>query len=106
MTAPGGIAWHAITYYPVSFSGGGALSAAIEEDTVRRAATLPGSGILTAELTTQIPCAPLYSGVGKLLAGAWNAVAGCVQGLAMADLLDEDSLAVLLAPWHRVTGTA
>ncbi len=38
--------------------------------------------------------------------GCWNAVAGCVQGLAMADLLDESSLAVLLAPWHRVSGTA
>jgi hypothetical protein len=36
--------------------------------------------------------------------GVWNAVAGCVQGLAMADLLDEASLAVLRAPWMRVTG--
>jgi hypothetical protein len=27
-----------------------------------------------------------------------------VQGLAMADLLDEGSLAVLLAPWVRVAG--
>jgi hypothetical protein len=35
--------------------------------------------------------------------GVWNAVAGCVQGLAMADLLDEASLAVLRAPWLRVT---
>ena len=39
-------------------------------------------------------------------AGVWNAVAGCVQGMAMADLLDEGSLAVLRAPWHRVSGTA
>jgi hypothetical protein len=38
-------------------------------------------------------------------AGAWNAVAGCVQGIAMADLLDEASLAVLRAPWLRVTGS-
>ncbi len=38
--------------------------------------------------------------------GAWNAVAGCVQGMAMADLLDDGSLAVLLTPWARVTGTA
>jgi hypothetical protein len=38
-------------------------------------------------------------------AGAWNAVAGCVQGIAMADLLDERSLAVLRAPWVRVAGT-
>jgi hypothetical protein len=36
--------------------------------------------------------------------GAWNAVAGCVQGLYMADLLDDASLAVLRAPWLRVTG--
>jgi hypothetical protein len=36
--------------------------------------------------------------------GVWNAVAGCVQGLAMADLLDEGSLAVLRAPWLRVAG--
>jgi hypothetical protein len=37
-------------------------------------------------------------------AGAWNAVAGCVQGIAMADLLDEASLDVLKAPWARVVG--
>ncbi len=37
-------------------------------------------------------------------AGVWNAVAGCVQGVAMADLLDESSLSVLRAPWSRVTG--
>ena len=37
-------------------------------------------------------------------AGAWNAVSGCVQGIAMADLLDESSLAVLRAPLLRVTG--
>lgn len=36
--------------------------------------------------------------------GAWNAVAGCVQALAMADLLDERSVAVLLAPWTSITG--
>ncbi|SNR71271.1 hypothetical protein [Blastococcus mobilis] len=35
-------------------------------------------------------------------AGVWNAVAGCVQGTAMADLLDEGSLAVLRAPSERV----
>ena len=28
-------------------------------------------------------------------AGAWNAVAGCVQGIVMADLLDATSAAVL-----------
>ena len=36
-------------------------------------------------------------------AGVWNALAGCVQGTAVADLLDEASLAVLQAPWKRVS---
>jgi hypothetical protein len=36
-------------------------------------------------------------------AGVWNAVAGCVQGVAMSDLLDDRSLAVLRAPWVRVS---
>jgi hypothetical protein len=36
-------------------------------------------------------------------AGVWNAVAGCVQGAAVADLLDEGSLAILQAPWKRVS---
>ena len=34
--------------------------------------------------------------------GIWNAVAGCVQGTAMADLLDARSLAVLTAPLARL----
>lgn len=34
--------------------------------------------------------------------GVWNAVAGCVQALAMGDLLDEESLATLQAPLRRV----
>lgn len=33
--------------------------------------------------------------------GCWNAVAGCVQGTVMADLLDEGSLRALLAPGRR-----
>jgi hypothetical protein len=37
--------------------------------------------------------------------GVWNAVAGCVQGLAMADLLDDPSVRLLRAPWTRVTRT-
>ena len=37
-------------------------------------------------------------------AGVWNAVAGCVQGTAVADLLDERSLEALQAPWKRVGG--
>jgi hypothetical protein len=36
--------------------------------------------------------------------GVWNALAGCVQGLAMSDLLDEESLTVLGSPWQMVTG--
>ncbi|CAA9244616.1 MAG: hypothetical protein AVDCRST_MAG57-1670 [uncultured Blastococcus sp.] len=38
-------------------------------------------------------------------AGTWNAIAGCVQGITMADLLDESSLGVLHAPWVRVVGS-
>jgi hypothetical protein len=34
-------------------------------------------------------------------AGVWNAVAGCVQAIVMADLLGADALAVLLAPRDR-----
>ena len=37
--------------------------------------------------------------------GVWNALAGCVQGLAMGDLLGADTLRALLAPWDRVTGS-
>lgn len=35
--------------------------------------------------------------------GVWNAVAGCVQALAMADLLDDGSMSTLLAPERRVS---
>jgi hypothetical protein len=44
-------------------------------------------------------------GISDGASGTWNALAGCVQGTAMADLLDGGSLAVLRAPWLRVTGT-
>ena len=37
-------------------------------------------------------------------AGVWNALAGCVQGAVVADLLDQNALAVLQAPWKRVSG--
>ena len=37
-------------------------------------------------------------------AGVWNALAGCVQGTAVADLLEEGALAVLRAPLARVAG--
>ncbi len=36
--------------------------------------------------------------------GVWNAVAGCVQGTAMADLLDAQSLSVLTAPLALLAG--
>lgn len=36
--------------------------------------------------------------------GVWNALAGVVQGLALADLLTDEALALLLAPWHAVLG--
>ena len=36
--------------------------------------------------------------------GVWNALAGCVQGAAVGDMLPEASLSVLLAPWKRVSG--
>ena len=43
-------------------------------------------------------------------AGAWNAVAGCVQGVVMGDLLGSDALAVLCSPRpsgsHRGQGTS
>jgi hypothetical protein len=35
--------------------------------------------------------------------GMWNAVSGGVQGLAMADLLDDRSVALLQLPWTRAT---
>jgi hypothetical protein len=40
-------------------------------------------------------------GVHDGAAGVWNAVAGCVQGIALRDLVDEASLAVLTAPLNR-----
>ena len=36
--------------------------------------------------------------------GLWNALSGCVQGLAMADLLDARSMAVLTVPLVRLGG--
>jgi len=36
--------------------------------------------------------------------GVWNAVAGCVQALAVADLLDETSSELLCAPWVLAHG--
>jgi hypothetical protein len=42
-------------------------------------------------------------GVQDGASGTWNALSGCVQGTAMADLLDEASLAVLRAPLTRLS---
>lgn len=36
--------------------------------------------------------------------GVWNALAGCVQGLALADLVEDAALDVLLEPWALATG--
>ncbi len=36
--------------------------------------------------------------------GLWNAVSGCVQAVAMADLLDGASLDQLLLPWLLAEG--
>jgi hypothetical protein len=37
-------------------------------------------------------------------AGVWNALAGCVQGAAVADLLDDQALGVLQASWKQISG--
>jgi hypothetical protein len=66
------------------------------------------SGRTRALATAQLHAAQAFLDGGFTVsdgaAGTWNAVAGCVQGTAMADLLDDASLAVLRAPWVRVTG--
>jgi hypothetical protein len=36
--------------------------------------------------------------------GVWNAVSGCVQAVAMHDLLDEVTYGVLVAPWESALG--
>ncbi|CCG05708.1 hypothetical protein [Blastococcus saxobsidens] len=38
--------------------------------------------------------------------GVWNALSGCVQGLALADLLDQTTLDTLTAPRQCATGRA
>lgn len=45
-------------------------------------------------------------GVDDGATGVWNAVAGCVQGVLVADLLGEESLELLAQPWAAVTGQA
>ncbi|MGQ7295880.1 hypothetical protein [Quadrisphaera sp. KR29] len=45
-------------------------------------------------------------GVDDGATGVWNAVSGCVQGVLVADLLGEESLALLAQPWAAVTGEA
>lgn len=37
--------------------------------------------------------------------GVWNVLSGCVQGLALADLLDEATLDTLTQPWELATGS-
>lgn len=43
-------------------------------------------------------------GVDDGATGVWNAVAGCVQGVLVADLLGSESLELLAQPWAAVTG--
>ncbi|TNM69364.1 hypothetical protein FHN55_03330 [Streptomyces sp. NP160] len=43
-------------------------------------------------------------GVDDGATGVWNAVAGCVQGVLVADLLGGGSLELLAQPWAAVTG--
>lgn len=45
-------------------------------------------------------------GVDAALAarGAWNAVSGCLQAVALHDLLDEVTYGVLVAPWETAIG--
>ena len=66
------------------------------------------SGRIRALATAQLHAVQAFLDGGFDLhdgaAGAWNAVAGCVQGIAMGDLVDDASLAVLRAPWLRATG--
>lgn len=45
-------------------------------------------------------------GVDDGATGVWNAVAGCVQGVLVADLLGGESLELLAQPWAAVTGQA
>lgn len=67
------------------------------------------SGRIRALATVQLHAVQAFLDGGFDLhdgaAGAWNAVAGCIQGIAMADLVDDASLVVLRAPWLRVTGS-
>ncbi|MDQ1484873.1 MAG: hypothetical protein QOJ62_566 [Actinomycetota bacterium] len=46
------------------------------------------------------------SGVDAVTAacGVWNAVSGCLQAVALHDLLDEVTYGVLVAPWETVVG--
>lgn len=67
------------------------------------------SGRIRALATVQLHAVQAFLDGGFDLrdgaSGAWNAVAGCVQAIAMADLVDDASLAVLRAPLLRATGS-
>jgi hypothetical protein len=68
------------------------------------------SGRTRTLAAAQLTAVPVFAAAGFSprdgAEGVWNALAGCVQGLAMSDLLDDESLAVLGAPWQMVTGRA
>jgi hypothetical protein len=41
---------------------------------------------------------------GLVARGVWNAITGCLQAIAMHDLLDEVNYGVLVAPWEGAIG--
>ena len=70
------------------------------------AAHLSGRTRAVAAAHLQAVQAFLDGGLGRRdgAHGVWNAVAGCVQSLATADLLDDESFTVLQGPWSRAWG--
>jgi hypothetical protein len=64
------------------------------------------SGRTRALAAAQLSAVPAFLDAGFTArdgaAGVWNAVAGCVQGVAMADLLDAPSTAALMLPLTRL----
>ncbi|SDQ20634.1 hypothetical protein [Quadrisphaera sp. DSM 44207] len=66
------------------------------------------SGRVRAAAAAQLLAVPAFDDAGFDAAdgaqGVWNALAGCVQGVVLADLLDASSAAVLTRPWALVTG--
>lgn len=57
-----------------------------------------------AQLAAVVACAAAGLTRTDAARGAWNAVAGVVAARVAADVLPEEDLDVLLAPWRRVQG--